>query len=274
MNYFDDLIFVNFGDMQNVRIEHDRHFFDGYYGVQFVYGGMFDFALNDAPPVCVPAPKVFITCPDVSFTYGAMSGVPRDHAYVCFRGERVERYIQSGLLAVPSSSSSGTEVLLPVAYPELLLQQMRVLFRYLRTPGPGLRERAVLKLEEILLMIQEQSSAERVPAPRIVHDFQAFRDRIAEKPCENWDFRKLAEKSGFSYVHFRRLFHQVTGCAPKHFLLECRLFHAENLLLHTNLRIGEIAERCRFEDEFHFSRFFKKTRGCSPTAFRNLYGTH
>ena len=75
-----------------------------------------------------------------------------------------------------------------------------------------------------------------------------------------------------SYVHFRRIFRQVTGWSPGQYLLECRLRHAEKLFMTSHLRISEISNECGFEDEFHFSRIFKKHRAMSPSRLRALYG--
>ena len=71
---------------------------------------------------------------------------------------------------------------------------------------------------------------------------------------------------------FRRIFRQVTGWSPGQYLLECRLRHAEKLLMTSHLRISEISNECGFEDEFHFSRIFKKHRAMSPSRLRALYG--
>ena len=44
--------------------------------------------------------------------------------------------------------------------------------------------------------------------------------------------------------------------------------HAKWQLLHTLKPVKEIAYEVGFEDEFYFSRLFKRSFGCAPTAFR------
>jgi AraC family transcriptional regulator of arabinose operon len=48
-----------------------------------------------------------------------------------------------------------------------------------------------------------------------------------------------------------------------------RLVLSADLLLHTGLAIGEIAERCGFANAFHFSRKFREAYGRSPSAWRS-----
>lgn len=43
---------------------------------------------------------------------------------------------------------------------------------------------------------------------------------------------------------------------------------ASEMLLYTDLRIGEIVSTLNFNDEYYFSRFFKKHKGTSPTLSR------
>jgi AraC-like DNA-binding protein len=43
---------------------------------------------------------------------------------------------------------------------------------------------------------------------------------------------------------------------------------AKRLLAHTVLPVSVIAERLGFEEATHFSKFFKRNTGCTPTEFR------
>ena len=52
------------------------------------------------------------------------------------------------------------------------------------------------------------------------------------------------------------------------FVINRRLEEATYLLGDHMLRIKEIARRVGYEDEFHFSRLFKKKYGVSPKFYR------
>jgi len=99
-----------------------------------------------------------------------------------------------------------------------------------------------------------------------------LRDRIAMDLLPDWDFCEEARKMELFYVHFRRVFKQATGWSPGAFLLECRLRHAEKLLMNSHDRIGEIVWQCGFRDVYHFSRIFRKHSNHSPVEYRRLFG--
>ena len=90
-------------------------------------------------------------------------------------------------------------------------------------------------------------------------------------PEQNWNFEKEARKLSVSYAHFRRLFEQFFQVPPGAFLLSARLEKAAGLLSGTTLTIREIAHECGFQDEFYFSRIFKKYRALPPKSYRQNY---
>ena len=71
-----------------------------------------------------------------------------------------------------------------------------------------------------------------------------------------------------SYSYFRKIFEELYQEPPHHYLMQCRLQKAEYLLITSELKISEIASSCGFQDEFYFSRLFKKYIGISPLNYR------
>ncbi|MEL6656708.1 MAG: helix-turn-helix transcriptional regulator [Bacteroidota bacterium] len=61
---------------------------------------------------------------------------------------------------------------------------------------------------------------------------------------------------------------QFTGKSAKEFIQDRLVLEAKRLLLHTELSVKEIAYRIGFEEPLHFSGFFKKKAGISPSHFR------
>jgi len=267
MNYCGDLDFVNYDYAENTSQSTFGRMFEGYYGIQFLHRGkMFAHTGSNAPEYA-DAPAVFITFPGTAFHYGSPEGTFRSQAHVCFRGPRVERYCSDGLIDLRSAG-----LFRRLRNPEFFLRTMRNLFQLLKVPGEVPHARAVLLLEELLLQIHEQPPMPDKIYSHYLNDLLSLRDRIAMEPLSGWDFRKEARKMELSYVHFRRIFKQVTGWPPGAFLLECRLRHAEKMLMNSHARIAETAQECGFGDAYHFSRIFKKHCGHSPAEFRKLYG--
>jgi AraC family transcriptional regulator len=65
-----------------------------------------------------------------------------------------------------------------------------------------------------------------------------------------------------------RLFKKHMGVTPHEYILRRRMETAQLLLKHSTLSIKEIAERLVFSDQYHFSNYFKKCSGMSPSRFR------
>lgn len=79
---------------------------------------------------------------------------------------------------------------------------------------------------------------------------------------------ELAAQVGVSAAHLSRVFQREVGCPPAAALLLVRLEQAATMLSRQDLAVGEVAARCGFPDQFHFSRRFARAYGCAPTVFR------
>lgn len=66
----------------------------------------------------------------------------------------------------------------------------------------------------------------------------------------------------------RHAFRKEFGISPLRYLIQKRIAEAKRLLAGSALSVREVARQSGFEDEFYFSRVFKKETGLSPRAFR------
>lgn len=78
----------------------------------------------------------------------------------------------------------------------------------------------------------------------------------------------LAEVHGTSSGAFAAAFTRSTGVSPKEYLTRRLNQEAIRWVMGSTLRMKEIAEKLSFSDEYYFSRFFKKSNGCSPMEYR------
>lgn len=79
---------------------------------------------------------------------------------------------------------------------------------------------------------------------------------------------ELASMVGVSEAHFRRLFRDATGHAPKDYILYLRIVRAMDYVKSELYSLSEIAEQLGFSSVSHFSRAFKNRTGQSPQEFR------
>lgn len=80
-----------------------------------------------------------------------------------------------------------------------------------------------------------------------------------------------AEAAAFVHLnpsYFSKLFKQTTSMTFTDYVTRMRMDEAVKLLIHTSLRITEIAERVGYADPAYFSNSFKKLYGLTPKEYR------
>ena len=79
---------------------------------------------------------------------------------------------------------------------------------------------------------------------------------------------EAAAACGYSRNHFSLLIRRQTGQNARDFLNRIRLENAQRSLLHSDRSLGEISAELGFSSQFHFTDFFKRMTGFSPTQYR------
>jgi AraC family transcriptional regulator len=78
----------------------------------------------------------------------------------------------------------------------------------------------------------------------------------------------IASSCGLSRSSFMKAFGETTGAAPYQWLMDRRIEAAKQLLIGRRLSLAEIAIRCGFADQSHFTRVFARRIGLAPSAWR------
>lgn len=80
--------------------------------------------------------------------------------------------------------------------------------------------------------------------------------------------KEVSSHFGISANYLGRYIKKHTNETMRQYILNYKLKLVENRLLHSQMRISEIVSELGFTDQSHLNKFFKKHKGCSPTAFR------
>ena len=123
----------------------------------------------------------------------------------------------------------------------------------------------------LALSSKEKQLAQISDAPQFenVVDFQSLLERNFLKTKE---VAFYAAKSGLAVNTFTKKIKKNFGKTPSKLIQERIVLEAKKLLHLTYKPIKEIAADLNFEDEFYFSRYFKKEVGVSPKQFREKVG--
>lgn len=79
---------------------------------------------------------------------------------------------------------------------------------------------------------------------------------------------QLAREAGLSRRSFELKFRQYRQASPHRFIRQMRFEFARNLLLESNLSVGEVSLRCGYESIHAFSAAYKQFYGVSPSHER------
>ena len=253
MDYFDDIRFVLADSVTRTRLK--RELVPSYFGVQYIRRGGFYLRVDRGNAVTARGPAVFLTAPDRFFEYGGAGEGGRDHYWVCFQGERCARYRRGGLFREGVVTPVDDAVFFPV------------LSRLMELTARADHPRAVLALEQLLVMLREETPC----GGRRSDPMTLLAERIAETPEADWDFAREAEKLHISENYFNRLFRQCLDTSPKQYLIHCRLRKAAHLLSSTPLPVREVAQTAGFADEHYFSRLFRMHYAIPPRRYREEF---
>jgi len=89
----------------------------------------------------------------------------------------------------------------------------------------------------------------------------------------NFEIKRYAIASGMSETNFYLRFKEWAGVSPTVYRNGIRVSVAKSLLANSNFSVSEIAAHIGFEDQYYFSRLFKKVTGHSPREYRNQAST-
>ncbi len=78
----------------------------------------------------------------------------------------------------------------------------------------------------------------------------------------------FAAQASMSRSRFSRMFHQKTGYAPVDYFIRLKIQKACELLDTTDMTVSEVSLHLGYNDQYYFSRIFKKIMAISPRQYR------
>lgn len=149
---------------------------------------------------------------------------------------------------------------------------------YLKKPFQS--DELLLRVEKLLeqrRLLREKFSRTADVAETATEQLSAadahFIGRVTDLVCslmgrQQADVNTVASHLCMSPSQLRRKVQAVTGKTPAVYFLQIRLSNAQRLIdSQPNLSISEVATRCGFFDQAHFSHAFKEAYGLSPTQW-------
>jgi AraC-like DNA-binding protein/quercetin dioxygenase-like cupin family protein len=129
---------------------------------------------------------------------------------------------------------------------------------------------ATLVTLELLRYDADRGTLRQRPIDPLIAEMLDELNRRLDRPT---DLDDLARWSGFSAQHLNRTFRRLLGVTPLQYLARMRMENAAALLGDGRWTVRAIAAKCGFEDQYYFSRAFKRHFGRSPSQHRDAAGS-
>ncbi len=104
--------------------------------------------------------------------------------------------------------------------------------------------------------------------------FDALHDWVSNNLTADLRVEKLAEKIGMSARSFARIYLSQTGSTPAKAVEHFRVEAASRMLEQTDLPISSVAHDCGFGDDERLRRAMQRTKGVSPSEYRDRFGEY
>ena len=109
-----------------------------------------------------------------------------------------------------------------------------------------------------------QASKEPIPEPC---------DNLYEEHLqENLTLTQIAREAGLSESYLNAVFKECIKCAPMDYYINMKMEQACYLLCNTDLHIYQVAQHLGYENQYYFSRAFKKVLGVPPKKYKEMPG--
>jgi AraC family transcriptional regulator len=211
-----------------------------------VHSGHATVMVDDGPPATYEAGTVALLLPGHRERFAFADDQPTHHSWV-------QAHVDEAL--------SGVTTSLPLS--GALAELVRAAVEAARAPLPTARPLvAALAAAAFLRYAGEAQS----PPTGTVERARAFLHAHLADP--RLDLAQAARAAHVSPPHLVRRFKAELGVTPMAYLWERRVTAGVDLLRHTGLSVGTVAERCGFKSVYHFSRRVREATGASPTALR------
>ncbi len=101
----------------------------------------------------------------------------------------------------------------------------------------------------------------------------AVMDWLNTRYVEPVDMARLAALAHVSTSQLQRLFKRGTRMSVSAYVAQRRIGHACSLLAQGALPVAQVGERVGYREPAHFTRQFRAAKGCTPSAYRRLFGS-
>lgn len=206
----------------------------------------------------------FVVFPDTEVHYQADSAEPWDYLWIGFQGIKAETYLAyAGIDAAYVVGRYPNTSFILSCIQQMMLARSTTPYNELRRTSALLMILSSIIEEYHELHPQDNSDANK---------YQAYLDRalayIDENLSEPIKVSNIASYVGIDRSYLATIFKHSLGISPQDYIIQYRMDHACLLLQDPSIKISTISKAVGYPDSLSFSKIFRKTKGISPSSYR------
>ena len=243
----------------------------GSYALAYILAGEGTYSDANGVEMVVGPGQMIVVFPDLPHRYGPPPGKTWDEIFIVFDGPVFDLWRQRGLIAP--------------ARPVLALQPVEYWYSRIRsTVAASVPDDGDAALQRICLVQQlladaiaheaqrQFASEDRQWLTRAQSLLEAQLDEPEQDQTDNLE--NVAAQLGMSYANFRKRFAKLARIPPARYRFSQLIQRSAEMMRDPSLTLRDIAAKCGFCNEFHFSRRFRQTVGLSPSEYRRRLHSH
>jgi AraC family transcriptional activator of pobA len=152
----------------------------------------------------------------------------------------------------------------------LLLQLTQIIYTLLNAETYPAGDDEVIRNLFRAVLLKVKQYYDEIPADRKLTSSLVYRfiKLLSKHYLLHREVGFYAENLSVNEKYLTQLLKRKTGKTARQFITEMVILEAKVLLNENILSVKEVAARLHFENQFHFSRFFKQYAGLSPTVYK------
>ena len=239
----------------------NRFAYDDWYALSYVISGSSIYIMDNETAIVKENSVVFFP-PKRSRAAYAMASDPWKFIVIKFSLDDVSEETKLLLDSIPSVIQNVNSSI------SRIVREIETAWR-IRTVGFMIQCKGLLYtlIYQLIALVEERSMHDRYHD--VINDITSY---IMSDVSRQFSIEELAGKANMSPSYFRTVFKRYTGQSPIQYQISFKMHYAYNLLCSHFYRVAEVAKIVGIQDEYYFSRMFKKVMGFPPSyVIRNGY---
>jgi AraC-like DNA-binding protein len=206
--------------------------------------------------------SVFFLLPGVKHRYKPVFECGWHEYWVGFQGKNFSKLMEMGLL-------SRERVFSEAGLHDSIIAAFNMIIDEVKTQAPLFQLKVCAGILSLIaeILTRDRRKDQVSNYQRIVEKAKSFMEAHISDVI---DLPGISEQIGISTSRFNEIFKTYTSMTPYQYYMQLKIKKAADMLEQKSASIKEVAYSLGFEDQYYFSRFFKKKTGVAPSAWRKL----